>query len=541
MRCLSLIAWTVLPACGEESLVESRSTEPTVDWGDLDSDTDMDTDADSDSATDTDTDTPPAAAVLDLGSPMGLACALHFRVEHDAWGLPGTATLTPDGGEAVEVPIHWNGNEGRVVGLHAGTTYTLAIALEGTPDEPEAPTLEATATTDLLPADLPYLSLDVRDEARASGGLTVFPVARWTPFVDMGWGYIIAVDAAGEVVWYRASQDSLFAFHVEEDDDGVPWIYTVEHVTHAVAINPFTGEERVLSAATAGIDTIHHEVRPLPAGGLAVMSTELRPLSGWGDQSYNIVGDLMVETDWDGTVSYSAAILDDVDPTGLYTEDMHAPFWEIGPYASVSSPKDWSHGNAMELDADNDQWIASFRNIDWIMGYDRTTGESMWAFGPAGDFTLAAGGRWMSRQHSPEVTPEGTLLVYDNGLARADAEPGEAPFSRVVEYHLDTEAMVATEVWSWAGDSPYLCPIVGDVDRLGPERHLITDGAVLGGSIDLGGGTVVPHFTGRVREVVGLEEPEVVWELAVGEAGATEEHGATVYRAERIPRLGPAL
>ena len=99
---------------------------------------------------------------------------------------------------------------------------------------------------------------------------------------------------------------------------------------------------------------------------------------------------------------------------------------------------------------------------------------------------------------------------------------------------------MSKRTWSWAGESPYLCPIVGDVDRLAPDRHLITDGAVVGGVVDLGDGVTVAHLTGRVREVVGLEDPEVVWELQIGEAGEVEQPGATVYRAERIPAFAPA-
>lgn len=534
MRHAHFLGLIALAACADDPPPQStyRAVAGNADTG---------ADTDTDSGSDTDTDASPAATLSDLASPEDLGCALEFRVSHDAWALPDRASLTdPDGATRV-LPVHWDGELGRVVGLHADTAYSLALTLEAGDDEPEAPTLEATATTGALPADLPPLALTTNDEAQASSGITVFPVARWNPFVDPDWGYLIGVDAAGEVVWYWDAAVLLAAFHVESDEQGVPWVYTSDFLDAAIAVSPFTGEVRRLDAMTAGIDSVHHEVRPAPGGGLALMSSELRQIGGFDGETLNIVGDRIVELDWDGTVSWSASILDHVDPVAINTVDMHAPFWEAGPYASISSPKDWSHGNGMDLDAANDLWIASFRNIDWVMAFDRTTAGVAWAFGPGGDFTLAEGGRWSSRQHAPEVTPEGTLLIFDNGLDRADAEPGEDAFTRVVEYALDTDTMVATELWSWAGDTPYLCPIWGDIDRLAADRHLITDGSVIGGLVDLGGGNTVNHMTGRIREVVGTEAPEVVWELVIGPPGEIDRDGATVYRAERIESLGPAL
>ncbi|MEC8425302.1 MAG: hypothetical protein VX000_16070, partial [Myxococcota bacterium] len=64
--------------------------------------------------------------------------------------------------------------------------------------------------------------------------------------------------------------------------------------------------------------------------------------------------------------------------------------------------------------------------------------------------------------------------------------------------------------------------------------------SVVGGVVELANGNTVNHMTARIREVVGIESPEVVWELVVGRPGETTEPGATVYRAERIESLSPA-
>ncbi len=485
-----------------------------------------------------DTDPPddtgePGGPTLTVAPDATVANALLVRVEGAGSAAPATADVIGPDGVVVPRPLvpvsavdgAW---EGRLVGLYADTDYTVQVDV-----------LRASGTTDPLPTDLPPIGATVRDLDRMTGGLTVFPMALWAPVADPTWGYLVAVDALGEVVWWYRTGSLNIGLHVEADADGYPVVYTSDFVGAAVAITPATGEVRTLAAADAGLDTVHHEVRPSAGGGLAFLSTEVRAVTGWEDQTLNIVGDVLVEADWDGTVTWSTPLLDHVDPTAVYTADLHMDFWEVPPYYGVvDTPKDWSHGNAMEPDPDADAWIASFRNLDWLVSFDRTTGAPNWAFGPGGDFTLAEGARWSSRQHAPERTDAGTWLVYDNGNARADAGSGEQPYSRVVEYRLDTEAMVAEQVWSWPGDAPYFCPIVGDVDRLAPDRHLITDGAILDGLVEISGAQI-PHFSARVREVVGLDDPEIVFEVVIGSPGDLEADGVTVYRAERIPALTP--
>ena len=145
---------------------------------------------------------------------------------------------------------------------------------------------------------------------------------------------------------------------------------------------------------------------------------------------------------------------------------------------------------------------------------------------------------WFSRQHSPQVMPDGNILLYDNGGARAGADPTEAPFTRVVEYSLDEEAGVATEVWSWKGETDYFSPIVGDIDRLENANHLITDGALLWGFTDEE--VPRPHFSGRIREVAGTESPEVIWEVEIGYPDDLTMPGWMTYRGIRIDSLYPA-
>ena len=137
------------------------------------------------------------------------------------------------------------------------------------------------------------------------------------------------------------------------------------------------------------------------------------------------------------------------------------------------------------------------------------------------------------------VSTVGNILLYDNGVARPGSDPESPPFSRVVEYSLDEEAGIATEVWSWGGESTYFCPVVGDVDRLENGNHLITDGAIFWGSVTEDDVTR-PHFSSRIREVQGTDDPEVIWEINIGHPDDTTQPGWMAYRGIRIDSLYPA-
>ena len=251
---------------------------------------------------------------------------------------------------------------------------------------------------------------------------------------------------------------------------------------------------------------------------------------------FDIIADVFTVLDDAGNVSWTWSLLDHLNPLDHFTDDLHITFWMMPPYDDLAAPKDWSHGNAMVPNGAS--WLGSFRNLDWLIQVNPDTDEIDWILGDGGDFELAEGGMWFSRQHSPQVLPDGNILLYDNGGDRPGRDPDAAPFTRIVEYSLDEEEGIATEVWSWAGDEPYFCPIVGDVDRLENGNHLITDGALFWGFTE----EDIPqaHFSGRIREIAGSESPEVIWEVEIGHPSDLMMPAWVAYRAIRIDSLYPA-
>ncbi len=84
------------------------------------------------------------------------------------------------------------------------------------------------------------------------------------------------------------------------------------------------------------------------------------------------------------------------------------------------------------------------------------------------------------------VTVDGTILMYDNGICRAQpyksqAEPHEC-FARAVEYEVDEENMTVTEVWkSGDDDDPQrvISWAMGDAHRLPNDNMFIIDSTCL--------------------------------------------------------------
>src|SRR6185312_15053874 len=78
-----------------------------------------------------------------------------------------------------------------------------------------------------------------------------------------------------------------------------------------------------------------------------------------------------------------------------------------------------------------------------------------------------------SCQHGARELPNGDIILFDDGDGHGP------PQSRAVEYSLDTEAMVATLVWSAEDDPPLFSYILGYAERLPNGHTLITYGTTL--------------------------------------------------------------
>ena len=139
----------------------------------------------------------------------------------------------------------------------------------------------------------------------------------------------------------------------------------------------------------------------------------------------------------------------------------------------TNSEFSWMHGNSIEIDYD-DNLIISDRRSSQLIKIHRTTGSILWILGgPLNSFEIVNDSfEGFSKQHDARRLDNSNILLFDNGNNH------EPPTSRVVEYQIDEENMIATLVWEFFNPYGDLSASMGSVQRLPNENTLINWGNI---------------------------------------------------------------
>ncbi len=383
-------------------------------------------------------------------------------------------------------------------------------------------------------------------------------------------GNLLAVDDEGQVVWYHQDQqvisdarqlpngNLLFNF----GNIGAREIDVLGNLVHdwttetRVRVGPtdrFGHEAYAPGATVVATPRLHHEVAvPLPNGNFLALSQEIRTFRGFAEPDCPPEpfedptvrpqrGDVVVEYTPGGEIVHQISLLDVIDPRQQPgSQQCNLKTDEVANGSQVFV--DWSHANSATLFEDDNVVLVSARNLSSILALrwrrDRSgpAGEVLWQFGPELDFDLTEGG-WFYRQHAPEVQPDGTILVYDNGSQRPPDGEGKAelPFSRAVQYELDRSgppgSWTARQIWEHrldTADGPVYADFLGDADALAGGHVLITHGATVDPETQLNEALLVE---------VDRTTDEVVLSIAIDHG---ENLGWQTYRAEHLDSWYPA-
>jgi hypothetical protein len=232
---------------------------------------------------------------------------------------------------------------------------------------------------------------------------------------------------------------------------------------------------------------------------------------------------------------------------------------------------DLEHANAVLEDPSDGSIIVSMRHQDAIVKFSRD-GQIKWILGPHDNwdaefqpYLLTPAGTpfaWNYAQHGPMLTPQGTILVYDDGNFRAspfDASVADHDnYTRSVEYSINEQTMEVSQVWEYTGTNTPAQIWAGsgtNVDRLytglvGNNDWLPVTGNVLvtfGYTEYENGAYMSPIAPGaamlRIKEVTHDALPEVVFDLSFFNYGNTNRSylGNYAYRSHRIPDLYSTL
>lgn len=502
---------------------------------------------------------------------MPLAGVLSFLSDR-----PVTATLIIDDGihstEVTPEEIPRTEHNVMVLGLRPDRQhYVTLIAKDKRGRAMVIDSLEI--TTPPLPEDFPPVELMHAKSGQMEPGYTMISPFRWTgPFDDdPDWAIPFIVDEYGEVVWYRK-----FDYFIDEftrsyngnlisggHEDGRLFemdmlgnIVQEWHTTGAVLDTLMDGSIPV------DVDALHHEVLELANGNFLGLGIEVQTLEDFPlvyppeEQSgtANVAGDVIIEFRRDGSTVRKWSVVDILDPRRLGEGSLRTGFYESlyeGRYDPL--PMDITHSNAIYYVEQDDAVIVSSKVQCAVYKVDMSTGALIWILGdpvgwhepwsdkllqPKGDIT------WPCHQHGLELTPEGNLLLFDNGGARyippQEPQPEDKRFSRAVEYRIDEASGTVEEVWSYGPkDERFISPFICDADHL-PETGniLITDG---GRFTREDGGMGVGFGQGRqwarVLEVRKGDPNEKIWEIKIDDPDTRY----SIYRAQRLKSLYPKL
>ena len=516
--------------------------------------------------------------------------------------VPLAAVLQFEASEPVETTIQvsdgeheWNlkfdethdSTEGLpVIGMRPDRTHSIKVIIRdadgneiSTQESLEFTTPAITYNTETFPP------LDVRTSQpeKMEPGVTMLSVRRNKPVLgkkeirsfNQGFGMLLAVDAAGEPVWFY-QQDSRISDFELLDNGNIAYLTQdyrlIEIDLLGNTVNTWWATGRP-QGETKGIpittDTLHHDINQLTDGNLVVLGTEQRTIENYYTSetdpnapraTQQVMGDLIIEFEKDGTVVWDWNSFDFLDPFRIGYETFKG-YWNRRGFPNTV---DWTHANNLVYDDKDNSLLLSSRYLSAIMKIDRETGELIWILGdPAGwseklqdkIFTLegeASGKtRWFYHQHSPEPSHNGTVLLFDNGSYQAfpfepPAEPAQT-YSRAVEYEIDEANRRIKQVWTSEipGEEKVISFAMGDVDALpNTDNILLSEGWLLPNDkvAELTWETIpdAAAWT-RIREYAHTSPPEVLWEVVMNNGSDEDSLGWLLFASERIqlPFLQP--
>lgn len=190
-----------------------------------------------------------------------------------------------------------------------------------------------------------------------------------------------------------------------------------------------------------GYNTDGHELILLPDNHWLLMSydpqiVDMSAVVPGGNPNATVTGLIIQELDAAKNVVFQWRSWDHYQITDMI---------EVPGRLLTNATVDYAHGNAIEPDLDGNLLISA-RHMSEITKVDRQTGATIWRLGPHAknnQFTFVNDPKGFSHQHDIRRLPNGHITLYDNGSYLPEL------YSRAVEYDLDEQNLVATQVWEF--------------------------------------------------------------------------------------------
>ncbi len=345
-----------------------------------------------------------------------------------------------------------------VLGLYAGTENEVIIKI----GEEEKTFI---IKTEELPEDFSLPEKVYSDKSKLSNELYFY-----TPSAQ---GYTSAYDINGDVRWYLTTKNTWKISRLENGNYllGTERIINSPYYTTGLYEMDMLGKIYNEYSLEGGY---HHDFFELENGNILALSN---------DFANNTVEDYIVEIEKD-----TGKIVKEIDLKNiLNTEDGKSENW---------IDYDWFHANSIWYDDVNDSIILSGRHQDAVISVDYKSEELNWIIGdptnwseeyqkyfftPIGDSQF----EWQWSQHSAMTTPEGYIMILDNGNNKSKIEeeyvPATESYTRGVMYKIDTENMTIEQVWQYGKErgSSFYSPYVSDVDYIDENHYIVNSGGIV--------------------------------------------------------------
>jgi hypothetical protein len=474
--------------------------------------------------------------------------------------LAGTLQLTTDAPSRVEITVSdgtavWTrsfydystSHSVPLFGFKANRTNQITVTVRDRFRNEYTTVSPATFISAPLPATLPPITALVSQPEKMEPGYTLFRVVNNNGTIP----FLVIVDNQGEVVWYSSTIQTVL--DVRQLPDGNLLIPLTTNFTEVNLL----GQTVKSWGVPNNLQINMHDGVPTSHNSFLYITDDSRTVSGFPTsstdpnaptQTTKLLFNRIIEVSaTNGAVLGNWSLIDMLDPlriSYLTFTFANALGW------------DCEHANAVIEDPRDDSIIVSMRTQNAVIKFSRSTGQLKWILGPHENwgpsfqpYLLTAVGtpfEWNYGQHAPMITPQGTLLIYDDGNFRASPFDASVPdatnYSRAVEYEINEDTMEVSQVWEYGGNvaEPIFTSRVGNADWLPKTGNVL----VTFGNVDylnhVHPAATAPAATMlRIKEVTHDENAEVVFDLSVFDyTNLTASYrGDFAYRSRRMPDL----
>ena len=309
-----------------------------------------------------------------------------------------------------------------------------------------------------LPSDFPYVRV-LRSVDPAEGYLYISNM--WA-----GQPYLMIVDNAGQPVFYRRVNGNVYDF--KRHPNGLLSYYIQSNVNkYYIMDSTYTVIDSIVQVKTYYPN--EHELRILPNGNMLMIVSESKNIDmskivAGGNPSARVLGNHVVELNSRKEPVFEWLCWDHYDIRESIDADLTAASF------------DYVHMNAIAVDLDSNL-ILSCRNMSEITKINRKTGKIMWRLGgrrnqfrfinDPNTFVFEGDTLAFSYQHHVRVLPNGHYTLFDNGNLRSP------PFSRAIEFVVDTTAMTSELIWEFRHDPDIYAAWMGSFFQLDNGNRLI--------------------------------------------------------------------